>query len=129
MDEFGLSDIYRLKHPNEKRYSHIQKSPKVLTRIDFFLISNSIVRLVTKCGISPSIKSDHCLCFIDVELGIGAVKRGRGYWKLNCALLKDPIYCSRMRQTIINYETDHKEDDTNLHVRWDALKCVIRGKA
>ena len=36
MEEFGLSDIYRLKHPNEKRYSHIQKSPKVLTRIDFF---------------------------------------------------------------------------------------------
>jgi exonuclease III len=56
---FDLVDIWRIKNPGKKSFTHKQSNPLVLTRIDFFLVSKSLMTNICSCDIQPSIKSDH----------------------------------------------------------------------
>ena len=50
MEELGLQDIYQKLHPNTKTFTYETKNLKLKSRIDFFLVSNSIVSEVKKGG-------------------------------------------------------------------------------
>ena len=42
MEELDLVDIYRKLHPNAKAFTYESKSLKIKSRIDCFLVSNTI---------------------------------------------------------------------------------------
>lgn len=69
----GFHDTFRLKHPDEVKYSWwsyrmAARERNVGWRIDYFLVSDALVTKVTEAGIHNEIfGSDHC----PVELVIG----------------------------------------------------------
>ena len=77
MKEFGLNDIYRKFHPNTRAFTYESKSLKMKSRIDYFLISNSMTAHVKKAEIRVSIAPDHKATFLSLEIQ-GDFKRGPG---------------------------------------------------
>ena len=68
MDELDLVDIYRKLHPNTKAFTYESKSLKLRSRIDYFLVSNTIAVNARKAEIRPSIAPDHKAVFLSFEI-------------------------------------------------------------
>ena len=72
MEELGLSDPFRNLYPNIREYTYVPRNPlqRNRSRIDFFLISNVISHLVSKCEILPGLQSklfDHKAVKIEIN--------------------------------------------------------------
>ena len=63
MDELDLVDIYRKLHPNTKAFTYESKSLKLRSRIDYFLVSNTIAVNTKRAEIRSSFASDHKAIF------------------------------------------------------------------
>ena len=57
--EHDLLDIWRVRHPKEKRFTWRQKTPIIQRRLDFWLISDGLQDDVVSVDIKPSVKSNH----------------------------------------------------------------------
>ena len=128
MHNLDLIDIWRLKHPNAKRFTRREKTRYGFkqSRIDYFLISCHLEFLVVSTEILPSIKSDHSL----LKLSLTANKdqtRGRGLWKFNGSLLNDNDYVDLVKDTI-NQSLEDSKNLANKELTWDFIKCCIRTK-
>ena len=67
IENCDLLDIYRLMHPNDKRFTWRRKNPFKQARLDYFLISNSMIDLVKNCTIKPSYRSDHSSLLLELR--------------------------------------------------------------
>ena len=122
--EYHLGDIWRILNPQLKRFTWRRRNPLQQSRLDFWLVTNSLIQCIKKCNIGISFLSDHNIIDITIQLTKPS-PRGKGFWKLNNALLKDPEYGSMITNTIINMEKDLVEIDDK-RLRWEYLKMVIR---
>ena len=68
------------------------------SRIDYFLVSNTIAVNVKRAEIRPSIAPDHKAIFFSFEIQ-GEFKRGPGLWKFNNQLLEDQNYINLINST------------------------------
>ena len=112
IDDFSLFDVYRFQNPDGRLYTWRNKgrSGLVQSRLDMFLISNSMQFLNVKFKGLPGILSDHTLIQIEFDKERTWL-RGRGFWKFNVELLKDQDYVH-----IINSELSSIEkEDENIH--------------
>ena len=124
MKTFEFKGAFRLKHPGEKQFTRVQNNPFAATRLDFFLISKQLV--VVRSEIVASVRSDHKA--VELFIDLKSAPRGNGYWKFNVLLLDDQQYVKLIERVISNYLIENPVEQTNAHVRWDTLKCVIRGE-
>lgn len=51
----------------------------------------------------------------------------RSSWRLNDTLLHDSVCTQDIMQTIRDFVKDHAHDNNHL-TKWEALKCIVRGK-
>ena len=98
MESFNLVDIWREMHPNDKIFTWQKFNENKCSRLDYFLISSSLLPFVQKTEIVSSFCSDHS--GISLEIDFAKFKRGRGFWKFNSSLLKDPEYVKIIKSTI-----------------------------
>ena len=106
MSDKGLIDIYRDRNPVSRRYTWRAGSRIVKqARLDMFLISASLEGYVENAGIQPGYRSDHSI--VTLKLDITKQTRGRGLFKFNASLLKDPDYVklvkNTMKETVCEY--------------------------
>ena len=80
--ELDLHDIWRIKNPTERSFTWSQPEPLVLSRLDYWLISNSISDNVCDVDIIPSIKTDHD----DQDVGDGV--KGSGTLEIKLLFIK-----------------------------------------
>ena len=126
MENTDLVDIYRYLNPDSLTYTWSQKRPtRVFCRLDFFLISQSLVDNVSSSKIIPGFKTDHSV--VTLDLSMDKTPRGRGYWKLNCSHLSDPNFVQKIKQTIT--ETANINRGANPNLLWDTIKMAIRGES
>ena len=59
MDDYNLCDIWHDFHLHLKQYTRHQKSPKVLSRLDFILVSKDLINNCIASRIIPGFQSDH----------------------------------------------------------------------
>ena len=57
--ENELCGIFRVRHPEERRFTWRGKNPFKKRRLDYYLISDSLQDSVSSISISPSGQSDH----------------------------------------------------------------------
>ena len=88
LEELGLQDIYWKLHLNTKSFTYMYetKNLKLKCRIDFFLVSNSIVSEVKRAEICSSMAPDHKAIFLSIEVR-SSLERGSDSWKFNNTLL------------------------------------------
>lgn len=75
-EDLGLIDIWRFVNPQEREYSFYSHSHKTYSRIDFFLISHSLVDRVIDSNIGVIAITDHALVELHLDLN-GGSKVGR----------------------------------------------------
>ena len=68
-----------------------------LSRLDYWLTSNSLSDNVSSVYIIPSIKTDHSM--IEFQ-DLGDKAKGPGIWKFNCSLLSDNLYVEQINSLI-----------------------------
>ena len=93
--QYNLCDVWRIKHPRQRRYTWKRSNPFIQCRLDYWLITEENVDHTKNTEIIPSIKSDHCavtLEFREVETRV----RGRGYWKINSSILDEEEYIKQL---------------------------------
>ena len=125
-EEFGLSDVWRVRNPTVKRYTRRDRTRAglVQSRLDFWLISTQLEQKVLKTDVLPGRRSDHSLITLKIEV-IPGEKHGRGFWKMNTSLLKDRAYLDQTRKLIEICKQKYRDlDDKRL--LWDVMKCEIR---
>ena len=90
ISEQNLKDTFRLLHPSTRRYTWRRKTPIKQSRLDYFLCSDNLCDHIKSSAIKPGYRSDHSI--IELKIILCSFKRGRGTWKLNCALLENKDY-------------------------------------
>ena len=108
MENLGLIDIFRFLHPNLKRYSWRQFGGVKRARLDFFLISSTLLPFVEKADILAGINSDHSMPVLDIDFS--RFQRGRGFFKFNNSLINDPEYVNIITEAIKNVTIQYAED-------------------
>ena len=126
MKFFNLNDVFRNFFPSKKVFTRIQLQPYTATRLDFFLVSDNMIKTVKSVAVSQSVMSDHKI----VSLSFFSVpnKRGIGYWKINNSILLDINYITQIKQVISDFIVTNAQEDTSPHTLWETLKYIIRGE-
>lgn len=66
--EQDLIDIWRVRHPMEKRFTWRQKTPIIQRRLDYCLENDSLQDYIVSVDIIPSIRSDHSAIILRFRL-------------------------------------------------------------
>ena len=94
----NLVDIWREINPDIKRFTWRRKNPFQQARLDFFLISESLLSFVKHVDILAGYRSDHSL--INITLEMNKENKNKNYWKFNSSLLKDKVCIEKIGDTI-----------------------------
>lgn len=113
--QLNIADIWREQHPETKQFTwHKKINNRIVQqgRLDFFLISSSLTRNITKSSIHPGYRSDHS-CII-IEMNKTHKRRSKTFWKLNNELLKDQQYIENVHTTIDKIKQEYMPKVYNL---------------
>ena len=105
MTEHSLVDIYRELNPTEKKFTWKQWGSHKFARLDYFLVSNSLLPYISNVKIHPTCFSDHNP--IELEIDFSKFSRGRGFWKFNNSLIKEPEYVLIIKKLIKRVTTQY----------------------
>ena len=103
--ENNLFDTFRELHPTLKRYTWRRKNPLKQSRLDFFLVTESIVNSVKKSKIETGYKSDHSM--VTLILAMDNFEHGRPLWKHNNSLLTDTEYLKIINSKILEVKKQY----------------------
>ena len=94
------------------------------SRIDFFLVSKSIIDWVVKANTKVSNAPDHKAVVLDLK--ILSEKRGPGLWKFNNSLVEDNEYIDLIKENF--YPAIHEKyvDLKDDRLKWELIKMEIR---
>ena len=98
IDELNLCDIWRELNPDLRRYTWRRTNPLQQSRLDFFLISDTLVPIVSDADIVFGYRSDHSM--ITVTLKFSKDIKRNTFWKHNASLLKDKTYVDEINLLI-----------------------------
>ena len=123
ISDYGFTDIFRLnKGVDAKIFTHFNKKCKTQSRLDFFLVQDSLVNLpVCETEISHGYRSDHS--YISLSLQGQTIAHGKGYWKLNNAHLLDQNFVTEVKNIIQNTREESFDSYRGL---WDVIKIKIK---
>ena len=85
--QLDLIDAWRIINPDSRKYTWRRRRPEISCRLDFFLVSQSLMCSVASANISAGYKTDHSL--IDIRIALHSNPRGPGFWKLNTCFLTE----------------------------------------
>ena len=138
----SLVDPWKVFHPDSKGYTWFCRNPIKKARLDFFLVSESLMSLIDCIRTLPGYRSDHSA--VTIEMKMNSFKRGKGFWKFNNSLLYDTVFVNKVKdvtkETTLEYAAlvydftkinDINEMDLQLTVSeqtfFDTLLMKIRG--
>ena len=98
VEQNNLVDIWRELHPDEKKFTWQKFNENKQSRLDFFLISSSLLPFIQNAKIIPGFCSDHS--GIELEIDFSKFTRGKGFWKFNKSLLNEPSYLALIKSVI-----------------------------
>ena len=98
MDTCSLVDIYRYSYPECRRYTWRRKNPIKQARLDYFIISHTLLDAVSCVDIKTGYRTDHSL--ITLSVCFSNFSRGPGSWKFNTSLLRDKEYLTLVKRWI-----------------------------
>ena len=98
MDTHELTDIWRVGHEKDVRYSCF--TGPVSSHSDLALASPSFLTHVVNCSIETSYPSDHASLYIYVEFNLDQDPRGRGLWCVPTHVLGDTVYQKRIENLL-----------------------------
>ena len=123
-EELDLIDILRKKKPKAKLFTYASKPIKMKSRIDYFLIANSMSYLVSHVNIGISIAPDHRSVRFNVNLTSN--KRGPGLCKFTNSSLLDGDFV-RLIETSYSAISGKLCELDDKQLKWEMIKMELRG--
>ena len=102
----NLCDIWRVKHPYKQQFTWLQNDGQIASRLDYWLISDSIIKQVSEATITQAPYTDHKGVKTIHKKIYSNRTRGPGIWKLNDKLLLQQDYIANIKIIIINELND-----------------------
>ena len=97
----NLLDYWRMKNPTRIQLTWFNSSHNgQCSRLDYWLISDSLVNEVNGCEISASPLTDHFVISLTLSPG-GRENNINSIWKFNNTLLEDAEFCKVVKQLVI----------------------------
>ena len=100
MHKYGLVDVWRQLHPDERQFTWMKRTPLKYGRLDMFIVSDHILHNVTSCNIDSGYRTDHSI--ISISLKESDQRRGSYLWKFNESLLNDNHYLQLIKDSIFD---------------------------
>ena len=119
---FHLIDAWRKMFPFRKQYTWRQLHMNICSRLDFWLITDTLLSCVQTTEIKPVPICDHCA--ITLRLTTTSNSKGGGIWKMNNSLLKDDDYKEKIKTVIKKFMLENYQ--MNAQVKWDMCKAKIK---
>ena len=144
IEKLDLLDIWRTTHDNIRQYTWRQNFYKKFARLDFFLVSESLLDIYADSKIKSGYRSDHNP--IQLQLYISKTKKGKGVWKINNSLilldealttninkeieLTVSIYaCTPYHPDFVKkYTTENIDLMIDIDLFWEVMQAQIRGQ-
>ena len=144
MEQLDLVDIYRSVYPNKRAYTWRRFNTIQQGRLDFILLSDSLVDKVINVDINSGYRSDHSIVSATINF-LQLQNNSKSYWKFNNSLLKDMNYILEIKKVISNtkiqyalpiYNFDNIDNIPNDSIQYtindqlffETLLLEIRGK-
>ena len=124
MTDYGLGDSWRARNPSLREYSHISSAHRSSSRIDFFLISNSLIQQISE-NIHSIIISDHAP--VSLTLNTPVLKKTSTRWRFNTSLLEDLNFTSLIKREWAAFLEMNESPDISPSTLWETGKAVMRG--
>ena len=121
---YELTDVWRIRHPDKKRFTWRQPNSSIQRRLDYWLISNSSQEDIFATDIIPAIKTDRSAITLNFKK-IAEHKPGPSYWKFNSSPVNDREYTDFIKNSYPNWLEEYKEI-TSKRLLWDIIKYRIR---
>ena len=93
-----LVDPYREKNPTKNNLLEKKRNPCKPARLDYFLISETLMQHTKSVVIDSSYRSDHRIVIL--ALNLTNFKHGKSFWKHNNSLLLDSTYLEKINKKI-----------------------------
>lgn len=95
------------------------------SRLDYIFITPFLFTLASSCVLGIHYLSDHSSVAVRFpsEVPVPGVRK----WRLPAGMLESEGNCEGMRSQIIHFLEDNQANDASASVRWEALKCTLRG--
>jgi hypothetical protein len=123
---YGLQDVWRKQHPDEKAFTWHRPSQTQASRLDMFWLCSFFLPLVLSVDIFPFFRSDHSYVYIKLALPT-SLHRGPGVWKFNIDHMKDLTFILMVTQFWEAWQAE-KASFFNLSAWWDAGKARLKRK-
>lgn len=125
MRQYELNDIWRIKNPQRSRYTWRQANPLIQCRLDFWLLSDTLLDNISNTDIIPAIRSDHSAITLHIEDLKSSTTNRPSLWKLNNSLLQNDEYITSLTNELDNWKRE-TEDMEDKRVVWEYIKYKIR---
>lgn len=123
-EEFQLTDIWRERNPNKKQYTWHCPYENIHSRLDRIYIPAAWTPMVSNTYIENFVWSDHDMCVTKLSLP-NAIKKGKGYWKLNLQFLEHERYKNIITE-FWNEWKQKKEEYEDIQIWWDLGKIYTK---
>ncbi len=114
MEEFAVTDIWRFFNPSKREYSFFSHVHHTFTRIDYFLVDNRLLSLVSTCKYDAIVISDHAP--ISVDICLKNFNSTRAPWRLNTRLLLNDDFVNFVSNQIDFFVGLNKTPDVSASV-------------
>ena len=109
MNNYNLYDVWREENPEKRIFTWKRKlndNTVQMGRLDYFLVSENLIRFTSEENICPGYRTDHSLvsikiCFTEKE------KRGRTYWKFNNSLLSNTDFITEVKKAFLKIKEQY----------------------
>ncbi len=122
LSSLDVYDAWRLLHGSAKEYTWCKSNPFIARRLDYILLSDSLVYRILACEIMPVPNTDHSGVSIDIQLQ--ELRRGKSHWKFNENLLKSPTYTEIIKNLFD--EIRNLPGNLTAQQKWDLCKLHIK---
>ena len=100
INELELCDIWRQMNPDLKRFTWRRSNPFQQSRLDFFLITDTVVSMVEDSDIVCGYRTDHSM--VSLKLKLFDQPKRNTFWKFNSSLLYYQSYLNEINTLIDN---------------------------
>lgn len=126
MNEIGLADVWRIQNPIKREYSFFSAPHNNFSRIDFFLVNNSVIQRIYDTTIHPIILSDHAA--ISFKYITRKASKPPGRWRFNISLLQDAEFNAYFHREWSSFLELNEYPGSSPTLIWETAKAVLRGK-
>lgn len=90
MEQYAVSDVWRFLNSNTKQFSFFSPVHHSFSHIDYFLVYNKLLPLVSSCIYNNIVISDHAA--VTFDLALPGLSISLSPWRFNSLLLNDPDF-------------------------------------